>query len=162
MGENRPQLQQSLMEVLYTAPHAQSGSSAFNAQRLIALLNGALGSVARGDSSAFVDLDTLPEDAVDASSIAKFLLSDKAKSLWAVLRGELMQITDLLIRQVRFDSGSKGYPSKPEALADDAWNPPPILSCHPSRMSGAVRSCRGYARAQQCCFRHSLVRGCRS
>ena len=50
-------------------------------------------------SDAFVDLDTLPEDSVDVSTLLTFVLSDKASSLRVVLIEEAANAFDLLLRQ---------------------------------------------------------------
>jgi predicted unusual protein kinase regulating ubiquinone biosynthesis (AarF/ABC1/UbiB family) len=74
LREDRPEIQKALQEVLYGG--GSGGGERFNAQRLAALVNSALGSVAKsGDGASFVDLDTVPEDGASARDMASFLLA---------------------------------------------------------------------------------------
>jgi hypothetical protein len=94
LNSDRPAIQKALQEVLYTG--SQEGG--LSATRLSVLLNSALGVVARS-SGAFVDLDSIPKDAVGLRDSLKFLLSDKAVSLRKLLEEEAIQAGDILMRQ---------------------------------------------------------------
>ena len=71
------------------------------ATRLSVLLNSALGVVARGQggSSAFIDLDSLPEGALGVGASLRFLLGKSAGSLRALLVEEAVGAADVVIRQ---------------------------------------------------------------
>ena len=92
LDSDRPAIQKALQEVLYS----QEGG--ISATRLAVLLNSALGVVAK-TSGAFIDLDSIPKDAISFSASVKFLLSDKAKSLRTLLEDEVIQAGDILTRQ---------------------------------------------------------------
>lgn len=71
------------------------------ATRLSVLLNSALGVVARGQggSSAFIDLDSLPEGALGVGASLRFLLGKTAGSLRTLLVEEAVGAADVVIRQ---------------------------------------------------------------
>ena len=71
------------------------------ATRLSVLLNSALGVVARGQggSSAFIDLDSLPEGALGVGASLRFLMGGSAGSLRALLVEEAVGAADVIIRQ---------------------------------------------------------------
>ena len=92
LDSDRPAIQKALQEVLYS----QEGG--LSATRLAVLLNSALGVVAK-TSGAFIDLDSIPKDAVSLSASIKFLLSDRARSLRTLLEDEVIQAGDILTRQ---------------------------------------------------------------
>jgi aarF domain-containing kinase len=100
LKEDRPEIQKALQQVLY-APGggADGGGGALRGTRLSVLLNSALGIVAK-TSGAFVDLDSVPADGVSTIASVKFLLSDKARSLRALLVDEAALAGDVLLRQV--------------------------------------------------------------
>jgi len=93
LREDRPEIQKALQEVLY------GRGGALSSRRLAALVNGALGAVARSEGGAFVDLDGMPEEAAGGKEAASFLLSEAAGSLWKTLEPELLTGCDLLLRQ---------------------------------------------------------------
>ena len=84
LSEDRPEIQRALQEVLYASGGQGTADGIVSTNRLSVLLNSALGVVARQAGGAFVDLDSLPEGAVDLATSMRFLLSDKASSLRTV------------------------------------------------------------------------------
>jgi len=94
----RPELQKALQEVLYSG--GDSGDKGLKLTRLLALLNNAAGAVATQDGAAFVDLDAIPEDGLSVKEGMKYLLSNDAASLRALLVGELDTVVDVLSRQI--------------------------------------------------------------
>jgi len=98
LSSDRPELQQALQEVLYGGGDPSLGGG-ITPTRLAALINSAAGIVAKQEGAAFVDLDAVPEGGLSPSAAAKFLLSDSASSIRAVLAEEAFGAADLLIRQ---------------------------------------------------------------
>lgn len=101
LREDRPEIQKALYAVLYAAKEESDENpenGRIKATRLAVLLNSALGVVARS-SDSFVDLDTLPDDAVDIGKLLTFILSDKASSLRTILIDEAVVAIDLLTKQ---------------------------------------------------------------
>lgn len=96
LREDRPEIQRALQEVLFSA----DGSKDLKLSRLLALLNNAAGSVATQEGAAFVDLDVVPDDGISFTDGLKFLLSDKAESLRALLESEMDTIVDIISRQL--------------------------------------------------------------
>mmetsp|Transcript_5022 Transcript_5022/g.5151 ORF Transcript_5022/g.5151 Transcript_5022/m.5151 type:complete len:865 (+) Transcript_5022:87-2681(+) len=93
LKEDRPEIQKALQEVLY----GKEGQNV-RATRLSVLLNSALGVVARS-SGAVIDLDQLPDDAVNIATAMKFVLSDSSSSLRKILKEETIIASDILLRQ---------------------------------------------------------------
>ena len=87
-------IQKALQEVLYAGK--QEGG--LSTTRLAVLLNSALGVVARS-SSAFIDFDSLPDDAIDLKQAIQYLFSERAKSLRTLLEEEAISAGDILLRQ---------------------------------------------------------------
>ena len=77
-------------------------------------------------SDAFVDLDTLPEDSVDVSTLLTFVLSDKASSLRGVLIEEAANAFDLLLRQALRKSYNQVFNRlpKPPSFLTGLLSPP--------------------------------------
>jgi len=94
LREDRPEIQKSLQQVLYGTNDGTLG-----AERLAVLLNSAMGVVARESGSAFVDLDTIPKDAVSMDIALKFFLSEKSLGLRNLLVDEAVNVADILVRQ---------------------------------------------------------------
>lgn len=108
LREDRPEIQKALQEVLYGSASLKGGLSA---QRLASLVNGAMGAVAR--SNAFVDLDALPDEAMEPKEILKFLLSDEAASVVNLLEPEVVKGVDLLTRQAIRKASTRAFASFP-------------------------------------------------
>lgn len=133
-NEDRPGLQKALQEVLYS--NDSEGSSGLKLTRLLALLNNAAtGTVASqaGSSSAFVDLDTIPEDGLSLKDGLKYLLSSNAASLRKLLESEMDIVVDLLSRQIFRRAMSEAMvaitPPRPPSIpfvGDVFPKPPPI------------------------------------
>jgi len=130
MREDRPEIQSALQEVLYTSGGG-SAKQGLKLSRLLALLNNAAGQVATKEGAAFVDLDAVPEDGISFKDGLKFLLSDSAESLRAVLEPEVDGIVDILTRQIVRQGVSEAIiaitPPKPPTLpfvGDFLPNPP--------------------------------------
>jgi aarF domain-containing kinase len=105
LREDRPEIQRALMEVLYSGEsnNNNGGSSALKFSRLIALLNSAAGErqlQSDGSSSAFVDLDAIPENGISFGDGLKVLLSKRAESLRTLLEPEIDNIVDIFFRQI--------------------------------------------------------------
>ena len=101
LREDRPEIQSALQEVLYGSGDISGDSSKdFKLSRLLTLLNNAAGSVSTQEGAAFVDLDTVPQDGITFSDGLKYLLSDRAESLRALLEAEVDNIVDILSRQI--------------------------------------------------------------
>lgn len=98
MKEGRPEIQKALQEVLYTS--SEGDGSGLKLTRLLALLNNAAGAISTQEGAAFVDLDTVPKDGLSLKDGLKFLLSDNAVSLRALLEKEVDNGVDVLSRQV--------------------------------------------------------------
>ena len=94
LKEGRPEIQQALQEVLFSA------STGLQLNRLFALLNNSQGSVGTKEGAVFVDLDAVPEDGLSLADAIKLLLSDDAESLRALLEDEVENIADILLRQI--------------------------------------------------------------
>lgn len=94
LKEGRPEIQQALQEVLFSA------STGLQLNRLFALLNNSQGSVGTKEGAVFVDLDAVPEDGLSLADAVKLLLSDDAESLRALLESEVENIADILLRQI--------------------------------------------------------------
>lgn len=97
LKEDRPEIQKALQQLLYAKPGGD-GASGLQGTRLSALLNSALGVVAKS-SSSFIDFDSIPEDSVDISTSLKFILSPSSKSLRSILVEESVTAGDILLRQ---------------------------------------------------------------
>lgn len=98
LKEDRPEIQKALQQLLYAKPGGGDGASGLQGTRLSALLNSALGVVAKS-SSSFIDFDSIPEDSVDISTSLKFILSPSSKSLRSILVEESVTAGDILLRQ---------------------------------------------------------------
>ena len=101
LQEDRPAMQKALQQVLYSqgsSSETGTGSGLTATRRLSVLLNSALGIVSK-TSAAVVDLDTIPEDAIDLNTALTYFLSDKAKSLRKLLSEEAVNAVDILLRQ---------------------------------------------------------------
>mmetsp|Transcript_35916 Transcript_35916/g.83770 ORF Transcript_35916/g.83770 Transcript_35916/m.83770 type:complete len:900 (-) Transcript_35916:37-2736(-) len=97
VSSERPQIQQALQQVLYGLESGEGAGIKFT--RLLSLLNNAAGgTTSRQEGGAFVDLDGIPEDGLDAKSGLKFLLSDRAEGLRSLLVAELDGVADVLLR----------------------------------------------------------------
>eukprot|EP00471_Norrisiella_sphaerica_P013654 CAMPEP_0184503142 /NCGR_PEP_ID=MMETSP0113_2-20130426/51712_1 /TAXON_ID=91329 /ORGANISM="Norrisiella sphaerica, Strain BC52" /LENGTH=853 /DNA_ID=CAMNT_0026892585 /DNA_START=221 /DNA_END=2782 /DNA_ORIENTATION=- len=95
LKEDRPEVQRSLQQVLYG-----TGDGKLGAERLAVIINSALGVVARGnDANAFIDFDSIPEDAVGLDTALRFFLSNKTTSLRNLLVEEAVSVSDILLRQ---------------------------------------------------------------
>ena len=99
LGENRPEIQQALQEVLFSKTDSDS-SNGLKLTRLFALLNNASGGIATKEGAAFVDLDTIPEDGLSIGDGLKLLLSEKSDSLRKLLEDEVENIVDIFFRQI--------------------------------------------------------------
>ncbi|GAB5360019.1 hypothetical protein AAMO2058_000591400 [Amorphochlora amoebiformis] len=95
LKEDRPEIQRALQQVLYGG----GSGGKLGSERLAVLLNSAMGVVAKQQGGAFIDLDSIPEDAVSLGSAFKFLLSNRTASLRSLLIEELASASDLLLRQ---------------------------------------------------------------
>ncbi len=95
LKEDRPVIQQALQQLLYS----EGSGEGLQAARLSVLLNSALGVVKRSDEAAFVDLDTVPENAVSWQQSLAFLLRPEAASLRSLLVTEAVVAGDVLARQ---------------------------------------------------------------
>eukprot|EP00468_Gymnochlora_sp_CCMP2014_P013038 CAMPEP_0167751766 /NCGR_PEP_ID=MMETSP0110_2-20121227/6762_1 /TAXON_ID=629695 /ORGANISM="Gymnochlora sp., Strain CCMP2014" /LENGTH=895 /DNA_ID=CAMNT_0007637301 /DNA_START=1562 /DNA_END=4249 /DNA_ORIENTATION=+ len=103
LREDRPEIQRALQQVLYGG----GAGGKLGSERLAVLLNSAMGVVARQDGGAFVDLETIPEDAVALGPALKFVLSNRTVSLRNLLVEEVANAADILLRQaVRKAAGS--------------------------------------------------------
>lgn len=99
LKEDRPEIQKALQQLLYAKPGGD-GASGLQGTRLSALLNSALGVVAKSSSSSsLIDFDSIPEDSVDISTSLKFILSPSSKSLRSILVEESVTAGDILLRQ---------------------------------------------------------------
>ena len=98
MKEGRPEIQKALQEVLY-ASGAEDGTG-LKFTRLLTLLNNAAGAVATQEGAAFVDLDVVPENGLSLKDGLKFVLSDNAVSLRALLETEVDHSVDIISRQI--------------------------------------------------------------
>jgi len=109
LKEDRPEIQRTLVEVLYGGGGERK---ALSPRRLAALVKGALGSVGKSEGSNFVDLDAVGTSASSGGDgtggdgdspreLASLLLSSEGAvtSLWRVLEPELLGAVDLLTRQ---------------------------------------------------------------
>ncbi|KAL1528435.1 hypothetical protein AB1Y20_009783 [Prymnesium parvum] len=96
LSEGRPELQQALQEVLYSAGDSRG---VVTPTRLASLLNSAAGIVAKQEGAVFVDLDAVPEEGISTKEALLFLLSPKAVSLRGLLLEEAETAADLLLRQ---------------------------------------------------------------
>lgn len=96
LKEDRPEIQKALQEVLYA--RSDKGEGLLKGARLSVLINSALGIVAK-NSGSFVDLDSIPDEAVSLDKAMKFLLSPRAASLRNVLVDEAVLAIDILLRQ---------------------------------------------------------------
>lgn len=92
LSDGRPSVQKALSDVLYA-------EGSLKPARLSVLLNSAMGVVARQPGSSFIDLDTVPDDAVDLSQAVSYLLGDGAGSLRPLLVDEAEAALDVLLRQ---------------------------------------------------------------
>jgi hypothetical protein len=99
LGEDRPEIQQALQEVLFSKTDSDS-SNGLKLTRLFALLNNASGGIATKEGAAFVDLDAIPEDGLSLGDGLKLLLSENAESLRTLLENEVENIADLFFRQI--------------------------------------------------------------
>lgn len=97
MKGGRPEIQKALQEVLYSNDGSSNG---LKFTRLLALLNNAAGAVKTQEGAAFVDLDAVPDDGISVSDGLKFVLSDQADTLRALLEGEMDNVVDVLSRQI--------------------------------------------------------------
>ena len=88
LSSDRPELQQALQEVLYAGTSADDKRGVVTPTRLASLINSAVGIVAKQEGQAFVDLDAVPESGISAPDALKYLLSDGAASLRALLSVE--------------------------------------------------------------------------
>lgn len=117
LQEDRPEIQQALQQVLYSA---DGSNSRLKLSRLLALLNNAAGAIETKEGSVFVDLDAVPEDGLSFKEGLKFLLSDKAESLRNLLEKEVDSIVDILSRQIFRKAISEAVvaltPPRPPAL----------------------------------------------
>lgn len=93
LREDRPEIQQALQAVLYDK------SGGLKGERLVVLLNSALGVVARSNGGVFVDFDSIPEDTVSLDRALSYLVSDRAESLRNILLDEAVNAGDVLLRQ---------------------------------------------------------------
>lgn len=132
LQEGRPEIQKALQEVLYSTSNESDGSG-LKLNRLLALLNNAAGSISTQEGAAFVDLDTVPEDGLNVKDGLKFLLSDKAVSLRALLEKEVDNGVDVLSRQIFRRAFNEALvaltPPRPPALPflGDVLPPPPVF-----------------------------------
>jgi aarF domain-containing kinase len=130
LREGRPEIQKALQEVLYSKDGESSG---LKFTRLLALLNNAAGSVATQDGAAFVDLDAIPEDGISLKDGMKFVLSDNAGSLRALLESEMDNVVDVLSRQIMRRAATEAVvaltPPRPPSLPflGDIFPLPPAL-----------------------------------
>ena len=119
-----------LTQVLYSTGKHGDG---LQATRLSALLNSALGIVAKNTEAA-IDLDAIPVDAVDTGTALKFLMSEKAGSLRALLEEEAVNAGDILFRQASrkaFSHIINGLPRSVGALFYPADRVPiPLLTMY--------------------------------
>jgi hypothetical protein len=99
LGENRPEIQQALQEVLFSKTDSDS-SNGLKLTRLFALLNNASGGIATKEGAAFVDLDTVPEDGLSIGDGLKLLMSENSESLRKLLEDEVENIADIFFRQI--------------------------------------------------------------
>lgn len=99
LGEDRPEIQQALQEVLFSKTDMDS-SNGLKLTRLFALLNNASGGIATKEGAAFVDLDAIPEDGLSLADGLKLLLSENAESLRKLLESEVENIADIFFRQI--------------------------------------------------------------
>ena len=99
LGENRPEIQQALQEVLFSKTDSDS-SNGLKLTRLFALLNNASGGIATKEGAAFVDLDSVPEDGLSIGDGLKLLLSENSESLRKLLEDEVENIADIFFRQI--------------------------------------------------------------
>ena len=99
LASDRPELQQALQQLLYSGGELGSARGAITPSRLAALINSAAGIVAKRENSVFVDLDAVPESGVTPAEALKYVLSDGAASLRALLAEEAETASDLLLRQ---------------------------------------------------------------
>ncbi len=97
MKGGRPEIQKALQEVLYSTDDSSNG---LKLTRLLALLNNAAGAVKTQEGAAFVDLDAVPDDGISVSDGLKFVLSDQADTLRALLEKEMDNVVDVLSRQI--------------------------------------------------------------
>jgi len=100
LRDDRPEIQMALQEVLYSTKSGEKGSGALKLNRLLALLNNAAGSVGKQEGTAFVDLDSVPEDGITLETGLKFLMSDDSESLRVLLEPEVDNMVDILSRQI--------------------------------------------------------------
>lgn len=84
--------QQLLREALYDE------KGRIRPQRFSVLINQALNIVNR-ESQAFIDLDTPPEESASLDQIIKFIFSGKADSIQNTLKKELVEASDLVLRE---------------------------------------------------------------
>lgn len=95
LADDRPAVQRALHEALYG--RSDGGSGAIKGNRIAVLLNSALGVVQR--DGVAVDLDAVPDDAVDAKRALAYVMSDEAVSLRGLLEKEAHVAADLILRQ---------------------------------------------------------------
>merc|ERR1712127_227263 len=99
LREDRPEIQSALQEVLYNTGDETTGGLKFT--RLIALLNNAAGEVGKKEGGVFVDLDAIPDDGgISFSNGLKYLLSEKAANVRALLEEEFDNLLDIFLRQI--------------------------------------------------------------
>ena len=90
LREDRPAAQRALQEVLYQG--TAGGGSILQGKRLAVMLNSAMGVVARdAGEGVFVDLDTIPEDAISLQDGLRYLLSPRGDSLRGLLEKEAVE-----------------------------------------------------------------------
>merc|ERR1711988_253432 len=115
LKEDRPELQKALQEVLY-AKDGSGEDGMLKTTRLSVLLNSALGVISRNKGGAFIDFDTLPEDAVSLEQTLQFLLSPQSENLRKLLVDEAVIAGDILLRQAlrkSFSTVTSRVPSIP-------------------------------------------------
>ena len=114
LREDRPAAQRALQEVLYA--NTAGGGSILQGKRLAVMLNSAMGVVARdAEEGAFVDLDTIPDDAIGLNDGLRYVLSPRAESLRNILEKEAVGAADVLLRQAARKSGGRFFASLPRA-----------------------------------------------
>lgn len=100
LSEKTPAFQKALNEILYSKGSGSVSGNGISSRRLAVLINSAMGVVSKEGTAAFVDFDTVPEEAVGLGDSLKFLLGPKGASLRdGLLLDEVSQAADLLARQ---------------------------------------------------------------
>ena len=122
LKEDRPEIQRTLVEVLYGGGGERK---ALSPRRLAALVKGALGTVGKSEGSNFIDLDDVGTsssgdgdgngDGDSPRELACLLLSSEGAvtSLWRVLEPELLGAVDLLTRQASRRAASTAWGQLP-------------------------------------------------